>query len=119
MSLFTYAFISLVAFGASFLTLFSGFGLGTILTPAFAFFFPIEIAIAMTAIIHLANNIVKLFLVGKKADRKTVLYFGIPAAISAVIGALLLNFLFGMRRSITSFLEYLWKSNQSNYSSAF
>ena len=36
------------AFLSSFLTLFSGFGLGTILMPVFALFFPIELAIALT-----------------------------------------------------------------------
>ena len=32
------------------LTLFSGFGLGTLLMPAFAIFFPVEVAIAATAL---------------------------------------------------------------------
>jgi len=36
--------------------------------PAFALFFPIEVAVAATAIVHLANNIFKGGLVGKKAD---------------------------------------------------
>ncbi len=44
------------------LTLFSGFGLGTILMPAFALFFPIEVAVAATAVVHLANNLFKVFL---------------------------------------------------------
>ena len=42
---------------ASALTLFSGFGLGTLLMPVVALFFPLELAIAMTAIVHLANNV--------------------------------------------------------------
>lgn len=73
------------------LTLFSGFGLGTILMPVFAIFFPVEIAIAATAIVHLANNLFKLVLVGKNADLKIVLKFAVPAAIFAVFGAALLN----------------------------
>ena len=32
------------------LTLFSGFGLGTLLMPAFALFFPVEVAVAATAV---------------------------------------------------------------------
>ena len=51
--------IGLVAFGVSLLTLFSGFGLGTLLLPAFAVFFPIEVAVASTAIVHAANNLFK------------------------------------------------------------
>ena len=35
-----YVVVCLVALGASALTLFSGFGLGTVLMPAFALFFP-------------------------------------------------------------------------------
>lgn len=85
-----YLIICLVAFLASILTFFSGFGLGTILLPVFALFFDIEIAIALTGIVHFCNNIFKLFLVGKSAHLKTVLYFGIPAVIFAFIGAKLL-----------------------------
>ena len=43
-------FIPLAAFVASTLTLFSGFGLGTLLMPVAALFFPIDVAIAMTAV---------------------------------------------------------------------
>jgi len=87
-----YLIICTVALVVSALTLFSGFGLGTLLMPAFAIFFPIEIAIATTAIVHLANNIFKLALVGKTADFKIVLKFAIPASIMAIAGALLLNY---------------------------
>jgi len=34
------------------LTLFSGFGLGTLLMPTFVLFFPIEVAVAATAIVY-------------------------------------------------------------------
>ena len=87
-----YAVICIVALVVSALTLFSGFVLGTLLMPAFAIFFPVEIAVGATAIVHLANNIFKLVLVGRKADIKIVLRFAIPASVTAVIGALLLNY---------------------------
>lgn len=45
----TYLAIGLTAFLVSGLTLFSGFGLGTVLMPAFALFFPLPVAIAATA----------------------------------------------------------------------
>ena len=73
------------------LTLFSGFGLGTLLMPAFALFFPLPVAIAATAVVHLANNLFKLALLGKFADKKIVLRFAVPAALAAVFGALLLK----------------------------
>ncbi len=89
--------ICLVAFIASGLTLFSGFGLGTLLMPAFAFFFPVEIAISLTAIVHLLNNIFKLFLLGRHADKEVVLKFGLPAIVAAFFGAWLLVLLSGLQ----------------------
>jgi uncharacterized membrane protein YfcA len=47
-----YIVLCLAALAASGLTLFSGFGLGTLLMPVFAIYFPIEIAVAMTAVVH-------------------------------------------------------------------
>ena len=85
-----YILIAVTALLASGLTLFSGFGLGTILLPAFALFFPVDTAIAMTAIVHLLNNIFKLFLVGKHVNKEVVLKFGLPAFLFALGGALLL-----------------------------
>ena len=82
--------IGSVAAFASLLTFFSGFGLGTILTPAFMLFFPIEVAIALTGIVHLLNNLFKMGLVGLKANWQVVLRFGGPAIIGAYFGALLL-----------------------------
>jgi hypothetical protein len=83
--------ICLVALLGSGLTLFSGFGLGTLLTPVFALFFPIDLAIAMTAIVHFLNNIFKLVLVGKHADKHVVLQFGTPSVVAAFLGAFLLK----------------------------
>jgi len=80
-------FISAVAFLASGLTLFSGFGLGTLLMPAFALFFPLDVAIALTAVVHLLNNFFKLALLGRFADRAILLRFGLPAMLLAFLGA--------------------------------
>ena len=54
--LMEYVVIVIVALCVSMLTLFSGFGLGTLLMPALAIFFPVPVAIAATAIVHLANK---------------------------------------------------------------
>jgi uncharacterized membrane protein YfcA len=84
--------ISVTAFIVAILTFFSGFGLGTILTPVFMIFFPVDLAIGLTGIVHFFNNIFKLFLVGRKADKEVLLRFGIPAVIAAIVGSwLLLN----------------------------
>ncbi|WP_228851554.1 sulfite exporter TauE/SafE family protein [Aegicerativicinus sediminis] len=79
--------ISIVAFLAAILTFFSGFGLGTILTPVFMIFFPVELAIALTGVVHFFNNIYKLGLVGKNANKDVLVRFGIPAVIAALAGA--------------------------------
>lgn len=69
---------------------FSGFGPGTILTPVFALFFPVEVAIALTGIVHFLNNIFKLFLIGGDADKEVVIRLGIPAFVAALLGAYVL-----------------------------
>ncbi|GAB4493899.1 MAG: sulfite exporter TauE/SafE family protein [Saprospiraceae bacterium] len=82
--------IGLTAFFSSLLTLFSGFGLGTILTPVFGLFFPVNVAVALTGIVHLLNNLFKLTLLGKNASRQTVLQFGLPSVVGGFLGAVIL-----------------------------
>ena len=85
-----YIIIALASIFASGLTLFSGFGLGTMLLPVFALFFPIEVAIGMTAVVHLMNNIFKLAMLGRYANKELILKFGLPAIATAFIGAMVL-----------------------------
>jgi uncharacterized protein len=82
--------LSIVAFAVAILTFFSGFGLGTILTPVFMIFFPVELAIGLTGVVHFFNNIFKLFLVGKHVEKTVLINFGIPAVVAAVLGSWLL-----------------------------
>ncbi len=96
-----YVIICTAAFLASGLTLFSGFGLGTILLPTMAIFFPLDTAIALTAVVHLLNNLFKLALLGRQADKKTVLRFGLPAVLAAVLGAELLLWLSHLQPLLT------------------
>jgi uncharacterized membrane protein YfcA len=86
-----YFLICLAAIAGSALTLFSGFGLGTILLPVFGIFFPLDLAVALTAIVHFLNNIFKLVLFGNKANRSILIRFGIPSIIASFIGAYLLS----------------------------
>ncbi len=84
--------ISVTAFLVAILTFFSGFGLGTILTPVFMIFFPVDLAIGLTGIVHFFNNLFKLLLVGRQADKQVLIRFGIPAVVAALLGSwLLLN----------------------------
>lgn len=82
--------IPAVALAASLITLISGFGLGTLLLPVFAVFFPLEVAIALTAVVHLLNNLFKLSLLWKEIHRSTVLRFGVPGIVGAFLGARLM-----------------------------
>jgi uncharacterized membrane protein YfcA len=82
-----YLVICITALVASGLTFFSGFGLGTLLLPAFALFFPVELAVAMTGIVHFANGLFKLVLIGRHAQKAVVLRFGVPAILAALVGA--------------------------------
>jgi uncharacterized protein len=88
--------VAIVAFAASLLTLFSGFGLGTLLMPVFGIFFPIHVAVALTGIVHLLNNLFKIALLWRDVDRGMLLRFGVPSVLGGLIGATLLSYLSGL-----------------------
>jgi uncharacterized membrane protein YfcA len=83
-------FLALFAFSVSLLTLFSGFGLGTLLMPAFALVLPVEVAVASTAVVHAANNLFKAGLLAGHARREILVRFGLPAVLASFGGAVLL-----------------------------
>jgi hypothetical protein len=85
--------ISLVAFGASVVTFYSGFGLGTILTPVFILFFPIEIAIALTGIVHFLNNIFKSSITFRHINWRIALKFSLTAILFSWLGSWVLSIL--------------------------
>jgi len=80
-------FVFIVTIFISLLTFYSGFGLGTLLTPVMMLFFPFDVAIALTGIVHLFNNILKFVLVKKHINSSILLRFGIPAIVFAFIGS--------------------------------
>jgi hypothetical protein len=79
-----------VLFGAA-LTFFSGFGLGTLMLPVFSLFFPLPVAVGATAVVHLSNNLFKFGMVYKHIHVNTLLRFGIPALLFAILGGFLLD----------------------------
>ena len=97
-----YLLVGSVALLVATLTLFSGFGVGTLLLPAFAIFFPIQTAVAATAVVHLTNNIFKIALIGRNTDRRVLIRFGVAAVIFAFLGARALN-AFARLPEITSY----------------
>jgi len=86
-----YLLIALSAFLASLVTFYSGFGLATILMPIIAIFFPLPIAIGLTAIVHLMHSLLRTGLLWKAIDWKIVIFFGIPALVAVIPGALALQ----------------------------
>jgi hypothetical protein len=92
----SYLAIILTALAGAFLSFFCGFGLGTLLLPAFMVFFPAQIAIAATAVVHMANNLFKLFLVGRHAHWPTIKTFGVASVLGALAGAWSLQWIAGL-----------------------
>lgn len=85
--------ILLTVFIGSSLTLVSGFGLGTLLMPVMAIFFPLDTAILLTAWVHLANNLIKFAFYYKHISWPILLRFAPTAIIGAYLGAFTLDFL--------------------------
>lgn len=85
--------VALASFLAAGLTMYSGFGLGTLMLPVFALFFPVEIAVVATALVHGANNVFKVSLLGRLASWDVVIRFGVPAIVAAILGAALLGWI--------------------------
>lgn len=96
-----YLLIGIVTLIGAGLTLFSGFGLGTLLLPVFGLFFPIDVAIALTAIVHFSNNLIKLGFYCKNIDWNIILRFGVPSILAAFVGAYLLTTLSDLQPLIT------------------
>ena len=77
----------IAAFLSASLTLMTGFGLGTILTPVFIIFYDVKIAILIAAVVHLANNLLKLSLFSRHISIDILKRFGALTLIGAFIGA--------------------------------
>lgn len=97
-----YVVIALAAGAAAGLTFFSGFGLGTLLLPVLALFFSVELAVALTAVVHFLNNLLKVALLGRHAERRTLVAFGVLAMVGAYAGAEALLWLAG-REPLTTY----------------
>jgi uncharacterized membrane protein YfcA len=83
-----------VCFFSAILTLVTGFGLGTILTPTFAIVFEVKIAILLVAFVHFLNNLLKFVLFWKHVDLAIVRRFGVMSLIGALMGAILQVYLY-------------------------
>ncbi|MFM1826575.1 MAG: hypothetical protein RLZZ37_1210 [Actinomycetota bacterium] len=88
-----FLFLAIMSFFAGAMTLFTGFGLSTLLLPVFSIFIPLPIAITATAIVHLINNFYKLILYFRNINFQIFIKFGINAAMATILGAVLLSYI--------------------------
>jgi len=65
----------------------TGFGLATILTSVFLIFYDVKIAILIVAVVHLANNLLKISLFSKNISMDILKRFGFLTLVGAFIGA--------------------------------
>lgn len=82
-----YVMLILVTLGTSIVTLFTGFGVGTIMMPIMALFFDVKVAIFLAAIVHFFNNIAKLAIYRSEINWKIIQRFGVVSIIGALIGS--------------------------------
>jgi len=78
-----------VTFVVSILTLMTGFGIGTVLTPTFAYFYDVKTAVFLVSIVHLANNILKYSLFAKHVNKEIFKRFGLISIVGAIAGSFL------------------------------
>lgn len=84
--------IIFISFVASILTFFSGFGLGTLMTPVFFMLFrDLPLAIGATAIVHIANNLFKFGLMRKSINWHVGWKFAFTALLGSIGGAFILG----------------------------
>jgi uncharacterized protein len=83
--------IAICSLLAAFMSFYSGFGLGTVLMPIMAIFLPIPLAISLTAIVHLLQNLFKTGLLWKAIDWSIAMRFGGVAMLAALPGAWILR----------------------------
>jgi uncharacterized protein len=65
--------------------------LGTLLLPVFAVFFPLDLAVLLTAVVHLLNNVFKFGLLKEHVRWSVLLRLGVPGIAGALVGAMILR----------------------------
>lgn len=67
----------------------AGFGIGSVLTPAFTLELPMRMAVVAVSIPHICATAFRLWLLRANVDRKVLLSFGLLSAAGGLAGALL------------------------------
>ena len=80
--------LALVAILAGGIAAVAGFGIGSLLTPAFALQVPAKVAVAAVSIPHVLATGYRFWLLREHLDRKLLLSFGAMSAVGGLLGAL-------------------------------
>ena len=67
----------------------TGFGIGSLLTPAFALHVDARLAVAAVSIPHVVGTALRFWLLGGRVDPRTLWSFGLTSAAGGLVGALL------------------------------
>src|SRR6202011_790944 len=81
--------VALVGILAGGIASIAGFGIGSLLTPLFAYRVGTKIAVAAVSVPHFAATLYRFWLLRKGVDRRTLINFGITSAAGGLVGALL------------------------------
>lgn len=65
----------------------SGFGTSTLLMPILLFWYPLQVVLILTGLLHLLNNLNKVLFFISKVQWRLLILFGLPAIIFSFIGA--------------------------------
>lgn len=90
-----FIFITIVTIIANAIGIVSGFGTGTIMTPALLLFLPYTQALLLSTIIVWFHNVWKALLFKSHINWHLMLYFGVPGIITTYLGASLVGKLIG------------------------
>jgi uncharacterized membrane protein YfcA len=82
-------FLTIVAIVAGGIASVTGFGIGSLLTPALAIETGLKVAVAAVSIPHVVGTAVRFWLLRGKVDRRVVVSFGLTSAAGSLTGALL------------------------------
>lgn len=67
----------------------AGFGIGSLLTPAFANHYPLNVAVAIVSIPHLIGTAARFARLRSHVNRRVFVHFGVLSALGGLLGAVL------------------------------
>lgn len=83
------SYFILLALLAEILGTIGGFGSSLFFVPIASYFLDFQSVLGITAVFHVSSNISKIALFRKGIDKHLMIYLGIPAVISVIIGAII------------------------------